>query len=79
MNAMAVQSSPEVRRNSALLLSSLFTLLLTTNAAATTQIVLQRGGLTDQPGQYSGVVDLTIDPGFDNAKVTVTVDGQKVA
>ena len=79
MNAMAVQSSPEARRNSALLLSSLFTLLLTTNAAATTQIVLQRGGLTDQPGQYSGVVDLTIDPGFDNAKVTVTVDGQKVA
>lgn len=44
-----------------------------------TQIVLQRGGLTDQPGQYSGVVDLAIDPGFDNAKVTVTVDGQKVA
>ena len=44
-----------------------------------TQLLLQRGSQSDQPGQYSGVVDLAIDPGFDNAKVTVTVDGQKVA
>ncbi|MFL6246145.1 MAG: VWA domain-containing protein [Thermoanaerobaculia bacterium] len=79
MKAATARCSTEARRNSALFLSSLFTLFLTTNAAAATQILLQRGGLTDQPGQYSGVVDLAIDPGFDNAKVTVTVDGQKVA
>lgn len=72
-------SSNAATRNSALLLSSLLSLLLTNSAAATTQIVLQRGTAVDQPGQYHGVVDLAIDPGFDNAKVTVTVDGQKVA
>jgi VWFA-related protein len=77
--ATAQYSSNEARRNSAVLLTSVLTIILATNAAAATQIVLKRGGLTDQPGQYSGVVDLAIDPGFDNAKVTVTVDGQKVA
>jgi len=41
--------------------------------------VLQRGNQTDQPGRYHGVVDLAIDPGFDNAKVTVIVDDHKVA
>jgi Ca-activated chloride channel family protein len=76
---MKVQhSSNEARRNRALLLSSLI-LLITTTAGASTQIVLQRGGQSDHDGQYHGVVDLAIDPGFDNAKVTVTVDGQKVA
>lgn len=83
MKAAVAQYSPEARRNSAILhnffLANLITALLATNAAAATQILLQRGGLTDQPGQYSGVVDLVIDPGFDNAKVTVTVDGQTVA
>ncbi|HEU4887516.1 MAG TPA: VWA domain-containing protein [Thermoanaerobaculia bacterium] len=84
MKAAAVtQCSTAARRNSAILhtflLANLFIALLATNAKAATQILLQRGGLNDQPGQYSGVVDLTIDPGFDNAKVTVTVDGQKVA
>src|ERR1044071_5742511 len=74
------QSSNEETRNKALLLTSLLTtILFTTSVAANTQIVLQRGSQTDQPGQYQGVVDLAIDPGFDNAKVTVTVDGQKVA
>lgn len=79
MKAAVTQYGPEARRNSALLLTPLLSLLLTTSAVAATQIVLQRGGLTDQPGQYSGVVDLAIDPGFDNARVSVTVDGQKVA
>jgi Ca-activated chloride channel family protein len=74
------QSSNEETRNRALLLASLLTTVLyATSVAASTQIVLQRGSQTDQPGQYQGVVDLAIDPGFDNARVTVTVDGQKVA
>ncbi|HEX2060070.1 MAG TPA: VWA domain-containing protein, partial [Thermoanaerobaculia bacterium] len=38
-----------------------------------------RGNQQANGGQYTGVVDLAIDPGFENAKVTVTVDGQKVA
>jgi Ca-activated chloride channel family protein len=79
MKAAVQQCSSEETRNKALLLTSLLTILLTTSVAANTQILLQRGSQTDQPGQYQGVVDLAIDPGFDNAKVTVTVDGQKVA
>lgn len=83
MKAAAAQCSKEASRNSATLLTSLvinlITILIATDARAATQLVLHRGGLTDQPGQYSGVVDLAIDPGFDNAKVTVIVDGQKVA
>jgi Ca-activated chloride channel family protein len=54
-------------------------LLLTTySAQAGTQLLLRRG---DSPAveQYTGVVDLVVDPGFDGARVTVTVDGQKVA
>lgn len=78
MKAAVRQHGSKAGRNSALLLTFLLSLLLTTSAAAT-QILLQRGTATDQPGQYHGVVDLAIDPGFDNAKVTVTVDGQKVA
>ena len=71
------QSSKEARRNRALLLPFLV-LFITQTAAANTQILLTRGNQNDQPGQYHGIVDLVVDPGFDNAKVTVTVDGQKV-
>lgn len=53
-------------------------LLATAVAAAETQLVLARGG-GEHTAEYKGVVDLTINPGFENAKVTVTVDGQKVA
>lgn len=52
---------------------------LTTNAAANTQVVLERGSNREHAGEYKGVVDLAINPGFENARVTVTVDGQKVA
>lgn len=62
-----------------LLLSSAVALFIATTAAAGTQLVLQRGDQSEDPGEYTGVVDLIIDPGFENAKVTVTVDGQKVA
>lgn len=53
--------------------------LTSTTALATTQLVLERGA-KPQPGiEYAGVVDLAINPGFDNANVTVLVDGQKIA
>ena len=54
-------------------------LLVTSTAFANTQIVLKRGTQQELTGEYTGVVDLVVDPGFDNAKVTVSVDGQKVA
>ncbi|HEX2120139.1 MAG TPA: VWA domain-containing protein, partial [Thermoanaerobaculia bacterium] len=66
-------------RGEAVLVLSLITILITTTAAASTQIVLKRGDRSELAGTYTGVVDLAIDPGFPNAKVTVTVDGQKVA
>jgi Ca-activated chloride channel homolog len=59
--------------------SVVLTLLLATAAAAKTQILLERGARQNPDIQYTGVVDLAINPGFDNAKVTVLVDGQKIA
>ncbi|HYK02296.1 MAG TPA: VWA domain-containing protein [Thermoanaerobaculia bacterium] len=79
MKAVTQHSSGPARRLSATLLSSLLTLLLTTTAAANTQIVLEHGSKRDHSGEYTGVVDLAINPGFDGAKVSVSVDGQKVA
>lgn len=56
----------------------LSTLLLTTSLHATTQLLLARG--TDLPSaEVRGVVELTVNPGFDGAKVTVLVDGQPIA
>jgi hypothetical protein len=79
MKAVTQHSSGPVRRLSATILPSLLTLLLTTNAAASTQLVLERGSRRDHSGEYTGVVDLAINPGFDGAKVSVSVDGQQVA
>jgi Ca-activated chloride channel family protein len=62
-----------------LFLSSALTLLLATTAAANTQLLLSRGDRTEHTGEYTGIVDLIVDPGFDNAKVSISVDGQKVA
>jgi len=53
--------------------------LIAIPAAATTQLVLERGTPLNADLAYTGVVDLAINPGFDNAKVTVLVDGQKIA
>lgn len=65
--------------NASLILASLLSLLITVNAAANTQLTLTRGGQNEQTTEYTGVVDLVIDPGIESAKVTVTVDGQKLA
>jgi len=54
-----------------------FTLLLaTTAAAAPDQLILGRD--TTPPADIKGPIDLTIVPDFDDARVTVTVDGQKI-
>ncbi|HEX8172484.1 MAG TPA: VWA domain-containing protein [Thermoanaerobaculia bacterium] len=73
-------SSPGRRRNATtLLLSSLLLLILTTRLNAATQLLLARGTGSERTGEYTGVIDLAVDPGIDNAKVTIAVDGQKVA
>ncbi len=61
------------------LLASILAVAFATVAAAGSQIVLERGKQTELAGEYSGVIDLAIDPGVENAKVAVLVDGQKVA
>ena len=51
--------------------------LTITSAAANTQLVLTRD--THPDGEFKGMVDLTAVPGFDAARVTITVDGEKIA
>ncbi|HEX9985223.1 MAG TPA: VWA domain-containing protein [Thermoanaerobaculia bacterium] len=61
------------------LLSLVITLPFST-ASASTQLLLSRADQNATRGQlYTGVIDLTVDPGFDSGKVTITVDGQKIA
>lgn len=45
----------------------------------TTQLLLSRDGQTGGTVEYKGIVELTVNPGFEDAKVTITVDGQKLA
>lgn len=71
-----LQQNQSNRRNS-VLLASLLTLFVTTNLSAT-QLLLKRGDASTHAGEYSGVVRLTIDPGFDNGRITVAVDGEKL-
>lgn len=52
-------------------------LLFAASAGATTQLLLNRE--SNSPNEVKGVVDLTVSPGFDDARVTVIVDGQKLA
>src|SRR5947209_20198226 len=54
----------------------LFLLATTASAAPPTQLILGRD--TAPPTDIKGAVDLTIVPDFDDARVTVTVDGQKI-
>lgn len=58
---------------------SLLSLLTAGNAEAATQLLLARGDSDQHAGEIKGIVDLTVDPGFEDAKVSVSVDGQKVA
>lgn len=56
----------------------LATLVCAPIAQAATQLLLTRG---ERPGtaEYKGVVELTVNPGIDDARVTITVDGQRIA
>jgi Ca-activated chloride channel homolog len=67
------------RRLSTLVLATLITLNISTAARGATQIVLERGSQRDHSAEYTGVVDFAVNPGFDNARVTISVDGQRVA
>ena len=67
-----------VLRSSHFLASTIFAALLGASVeASTTQLLLSRDAHPE--GMINGVVDLTVSPGFDDARVTVVVDGQKLA
>jgi Ca-activated chloride channel family protein len=52
-------------------------IVLTPTQAATNQLLLARDG--KPAGEFKGLVDLTVSPGVDDARVTIIVDGQKIA
>jgi len=68
------------RRGAKAAATSLLLAVLTaqTAAANTTQVVLTRDRNAADTAEYKGLVDLTVNPGFDDAKVTITLDGQKL-
>lgn len=73
----AAASSHGPRRSnvaSALILIILFAL----PATAANQLILKRGE-TAERGELVGVIDVAVDPGFEDAKVWITIDGQKIA
>jgi Ca-activated chloride channel family protein len=47
-------------------------------AANTTPLQLRRGRSADST-EYKGLIDLTVDPGFDDARVALTLDGQQLS
>ena len=53
------------------------TIICSAHASAATQLLLSRD--SHAVGEYKGIVDLAVNPGFDNAVVTISVDGQKLA
>src|SRR5258707_712419 len=57
---------------------TLFTLTFTLTLHATTQIVLSRDAQPDR-GELEGVVELTVAPGFDDARVNLALDGVTIA
>jgi len=56
----------------------LFTFAFAVTLHATTQVILSRDTQVDR-GVLKGVVELTVDPGFDDARVTLVLDGDKIA
>jgi len=54
------------------------TLASSVSLHANTQLILSRDAQSDR-GELKGVVDLTVDPGYDNARVNLTLDGDKIA
>src|SRR4029077_12875517 len=68
----------QVLRSSQFLPIALLVVSIATSVqASSTQLLLTRDSKPQD--EIKGVVDLTINPGFDDARVTVIVDGQKIA
>ena len=75
---MKKRKVPRSKRNiDVFVFGLLLTILTITSIQANTQLVLTRD--TRPEGEIKGMVDLTADPGFDAARVTIAVDGQKIA
>jgi Ca-activated chloride channel homolog len=70
-----MKAARQFRRHSIALIVTTFLFVSTSEAG--TQLLLTRGTTTN--GEYKGVVELTVNPGFDGARVTISVDGQKIA
>lgn len=64
---------------SASTLALLLAIVVTAEASAATQLLLARDGDGDRAPEYKGLVEVTINPGVDDARVSITVDGQKLA
>src|SRR5215831_13014263 len=60
-------------------LALVFNTFLTLSAAAATRLVLSRDGDADRATDYRGIVDVSVNPGVDDAHVSIAVDGQKLA
>lgn len=69
--------SRSARRNETTFFLSLLLIALGTNTYATSQLLLAREHQAEQT-EYKGIVELTVNPGFDNARVAIIVDGEKI-
>jgi VWFA-related protein len=52
--------------------------LLAATANGSTQLLLSRGEQSPS-AEYKGVIELTVNPGFEDARVSIAVDGQRIA
>jgi VWFA-related protein len=73
-----MKAAPKSRSSLLVLLTVVGAVTLAPAATATTQLLLTRGE-TIPAAEYVGIVELTVNPGFDNAKVAISVDGQRIA
>ncbi len=68
---------PSRRTHVLRILPLVFFVAAAANATPSNQLILSRGN--EPANDIKGTVDLTIVPGLDDARVTVVVDGQKIA
>ena len=59
-------------------LLTLLIVLIASNAGAATQILLERDAAVPD-GEFKGVVELSVAPPADNMKITLSVDGDRIA
>ncbi len=71
-----MKAAQQFRKRTTLL--TVLTISFAVTASANTHLLLTRGQRLPST-EYKGVIELTIDPGFDDARVSITVDGQRVA